>query len=283
MTAATGTPSGLPLSDDVARGLATVAANGRAAVSLAETSAGSAVIKLHARPDRWRAELHAYLVWVPAVADRAPALLGASNEPPALVLSAVPGRRLDQARLTPDAERAAYAELGQLLRAFHASAPVRHGTDITSWLAERGRHWLTLATDLVSAQDRQRIANHLTELERLGDLPAAPCHLDLTPSNIIITPTDGIVVLDYEHARYDLTARDLVRLHDRVWPDRPDLAAAFLDTYGPLNDLDREIIQHTTPLDRLTRLVRSASRTPPHGTQPRPPTPSAPGSRPTET
>jgi len=68
-------------------------------------------------------------------------------------------------------------------------------------------------------------------------------------------------LIDYEHARYDLAARDLVRLATRVWPRRPDLKESFLFfTYGELDDLDLAVIEHVTYLDALTARVRAAGR-----------------------
>jgi Ser/Thr protein kinase RdoA (MazF antagonist) len=253
-------PERLPLTADVARELAASAATGRDAVHHLDLPCGQAVIKLHSRKERWSAETHAYLTWVPAVPERAPRLLGISDDPPALILTAVPGRRLDQIRLQPPAEHEVFAQLGEWLRTFHGCASAHYGTGITSWLAERGRQWLARAASILTAEERYDVANHLTALEQLGDLPAVPCHLDFTPSNVILRPDGAILVIDFEHARYDLASRDLVRLNDRVWPARPDLADAFFRTYGSLTDLDMEVIRHTTGLDRVTRRCRVIER-----------------------
>jgi thiamine kinase-like enzyme len=59
-------------------------------------------------------------------------------------------------------------------------------------------------------------------LRDLAPLPAMPCHLDFMPQNMIYSG-DGILgLIDFEHSRYDLAARDLVRLATRIWPLRPD-------------------------------------------------------------
>jgi hypothetical protein len=67
-------------------------------------------------------------------------------------------------------------------------------------------------------------------------------------------------LIDYEHARYDLAARDLVRLATRVWPSRPDLKDAFVSSYGTLDDLDLEVIEHASYLDVLTATARAHGR-----------------------
>lgn len=97
-------------------------------------------------------------------------------------------------------------------------------------------------------------------LAALGPLPAVPCHLDYTPRNLLRANTGAVAVIDFEHARYDLAARDLVRLASRIWPDRPDLEVAFLAAYGPLSEVDRKVIEHGTHLDRLTAAVRATGR-----------------------
>jgi Ser/Thr protein kinase RdoA (MazF antagonist) len=107
-------------------------------------------------------------------------------------------------------------------------------------------------------------------LKDLGPLPAVPCHLDYTPRNLLcwtnqLTPTSevhenssapNIGVIDFEHARPDLAARDLVRMATRIWPGRADLEEAFLCGYGSLEPIDREVIEHCAHLDSLTATVR---------------------------
>ena len=41
-----------------------------------------------------------------------------------------------------------------------------------------------------------------------------------------------VSLIDFEHARINLPARDFVRLRFRIWAARPDLRDAFLDGYG---------------------------------------------------
>lgn len=76
-----------------------------------------------------------------------------------------------------------------------------------------------------------------------------PCHLDFMPRNLIRDADGTVRVIDFEHARYDLPARDLVRLATRIWPRRPDLQQAFCDTYGTLSELDWLIIDCCAVID----------------------------------
>jgi len=229
------------------------------AVLRATTAVGEVIVKRHRSPERHRQEVHAYRHWTPVLRDRAPQLLAVSDEPPAIVVTALPGRPLTTLRLGTDKEAEAHRQAGQLLRLLHHAAPPRTEPDMTGWLANRGEHWLALATTVLSTRRRAEIREHLQALTALGPVPAVPCHLDYTPRNLLLRRTDGqIAVIDFEHARYDLAGRDLVRLATRAWPARPDLEAALLDGYGPLIDLDRKIIEHCAHLDALTAAVRGA-------------------------
>ncbi|MEU8182108.1 phosphotransferase [Micromonospora sp. NPDC049047] len=98
--------------------------------------------------------------------------------------------------------------------------------------------------------------------EKLAPLSTVPCHLDFMPRNMIYGG-DGIVrLIDFEHSRYDLAPRDLVRLATRIWPLRPDLRESLLNTYGPLTAANENVMQHCAHLDALTKGVRMRSASP---------------------
>ena len=224
----------------------------------AGTRLGEVIVKLHHRPERHQQELHAYQHWVSALGDRAPRLLAATDDPPTLVITALPGRLLSDGGLDQDAERDAHHRAGALLRDLHAAGPPRRLPDMTAWLYERGMAWLDATRDIIPARRRVEMAEHMEALRKLGSIPAVPCHLDFTPGNLL---RDGdLRLIDFEHARYDLAARDLVRLTTRTWTGRPDLEEAFRSTYGSLTDIDRQVIDHCRHLDDLTRIARDSGR-----------------------
>ncbi len=230
---------------------------------VATPSYGPVIIKAHRSLERYANELHAYLHWTSAIPDEVPRLLAHIDEPPTLIVTAVPGSVLTELDLPVEHERAAYEQAGALLAAWHTAQPPTHTVDMTSWLADRGHAWLELATDVLSTGDRNTIRAHLRDLATIRDVPVVPCHLDFTPRNLILAPDATVRLIDFEHARMDLAARDLVRLTDRYWRHRSDLETAFLIAYGPLTDLDRQIIEHCTYLDRLTKAVRATGCHPP--------------------
>lgn len=222
---------------------------------------GEVMVKPHRSQERHTQEVHAYRTWVPAALhDRAPRLLATADDPPTIVITAVPGVPLSQRTLAPKAEQDAYRQAGRLLKALHAAGPPRLEPDWTAWLAERAEHWLHQAGDRITLSYRAEVRAHMRALQDLAPLPTVPCHLDFMPRNMIYGH-DGIVrLIDFEHSRYDLPARDLVRLATRIWPQRPDLRASFLDEYGHPCTLDREVLEHCAHLDALTALGSTTLR-----------------------
>jgi Ser/Thr protein kinase RdoA (MazF antagonist) len=223
------------------------------------TEHGEVIVKQHRSQERHRQEMNAYRTWIPALGNRAPRLLAATDDPPSVVITAVPGLPLDQRTLAPEAERNAYRQAGRLLKTLHAAGPPRLEPDWTAWLAERAEYWIHRVGDRITPGYRAEVRAHMRALQDLAPLPAMPCHLDFMPRNMIYGE-DGVVrLIDFEHSRYDLPARDLVRLATRIWPLRQDLRESFLDEYGQLTEADHEMLKHCVHLDNLTALRRSQS------------------------
>lgn len=220
---------------------------------------GHVIVKSHRNQERHTQEVHAYRTWILALGDQAPRLLATAAEPPAIIITVVPGIPLDQRKLTPEAERNAYRQAGRLLKTLHAAGPPRLEPDWTAWLAERAEYWIHQVGDRITPTYRTEVRAHMRALQNLAPLPALPCHLDFMPRNMI-HGDDGLVrLIDFEHSRYDLPARDLVRLATRVWPLRPDLRESFLYEYGQLTAMDHEVLGHCAYLDALTTLCTRPS------------------------
>jgi Ser/Thr protein kinase RdoA (MazF antagonist) len=219
------------------------------------TQRGAVIVKLHRSQERHQRELHAYRHWTTALGDRAPRLLVDHPDPPMMIVNALPGTTADLLHLSRAQQRDMHTQAGRLLNSLHAAEPPRPNTDIAPWLRDRGEQRLLLAASILPAAQRDETRSHLRALAELGPLPTVPCHLDFTPRNLLRDEHGVIRVIDFEHTRHDLAARDLVRLADRIWKGHPDLQEAFLDGYGPLSDVDREIIEHAAYLDHLTLAV----------------------------
>ncbi|GAB3970853.1 aminoglycoside phosphotransferase family protein [Plantactinospora veratri] len=215
---------------------------------------GEVIVKPHRSQERHTQEVHAYRTWVLALGDRAPRLLATTDEPPAIVITAVPGIPLSQQRLSPEAEQDAYRQAGRLLKTLHAAGPPRLEPDWTAWLAERAEYWIHQAGDRITPSYRAEVRAHMRALQDLAPLSTQPCHLDFMPRNMIYGDDGVLRLIDFEHSRYDLLARDLVRLSTRIWPLRSDLRDSFLDEYGQLTPRDHEVLKHGAHLDSLTKL-----------------------------
>lgn len=246
--------------DPQARAITVHAGHDNTVALRAQTSTGTVIVKEHRGPDRHLREIHAYQQWTARLGSHAPQLLAVCDEPPAIIITALRGQPLNETMLDARDEAAAHQQAGELLCQLHQAAPARPEPDMTRWLADRGEYWLHQAMEFTSAACQAQIRAHLAALTELAPIPAVPCHRDYMPRNWILQPNRQLGIIDFEHTRYDLAARDLVRLATRIWPTRPDLEQAFLDGYGPLSAADRQVIDHCTDLDRLTAAVRARQR-----------------------
>ncbi|GAA1393468.1 hypothetical protein GCM10009662_01920 [Catellatospora coxensis] len=210
---------------------------------------GEVIIKIHRSMTAHEQEVHAYRTWTPALADRTPRLLATCETPPAMAVTAVTGSPLTELRLTAQQEQDAFAQAGALLRDLHTASASKHDPRFGTYLAERGTYWLANTTASLTPQQRAQMQTKLTQLASL-DIPAlTPCHLDFMPRNLMLG-RDGILrLIDFEHARYDLAARDLVRITTRVLKQRPDLQNALHSTYGQLTALDEHVIDLCSVID----------------------------------
>ncbi|MGH3614340.1 MAG: phosphotransferase enzyme family protein [Pseudonocardia sp.] len=251
--------------DPHAEPLAQYAGHDHTGALRAATRDGEVIVKVHRGRERQEQERHAYHRWVPALGERAPRLLVEIDDPPAIIVTALPGGPVAEFDSPSKVEQEIFGQAGALLSAWHRAEPARDTPNMTAWLADRGERWLALAEPILPTRERADIRAHLRDLAALGSLPAVPCHLDFTPHNLLYDPDGTVRIIDFEHARYDLAARDLVRLTDRIWRQRRDLQDAFLARYGALSELDRHVIEHCTRLDALTCAVRATGRALPVG------------------
>lgn len=218
---------------------------------------GDVIIKTHRDRQRHDQETHAYRIWVPALRHRAPTPLAVVDHPPSIIVTAASGRPLSERRLGPTAKQEAHRRAGEILRLLHTAGPPRTDPDWTVWLAQRADYWLHQAGARVTARRRADVRAHMRALQDLAPIPTVPCHLDYTPQNLIHADDGRVRAIDFEHSRYDLAARDLVRFATRIWPHRADLRDSFLHGYGDLTSVDEGVIEHCGHLDALTALARS--------------------------
>ncbi|WP_445525419.1 phosphotransferase [Streptomyces cyslabdanicus] len=206
---------------------------------------GTWYVKVHQNDKFHGREVRGLRTWAPALGAAAPRLVAADERLRAVVLTAVPGRPLHGALLTPRQERALFHRIGALARRIHQSSPPRPapaGSGPT--IAKADRH-LAGAQSHLKPGDEEFVRELVRQAENLQLLDWVETHGDFQLRNILYaTETasedtacergdadDLVAVIDFERSEPGPAVRDLVRLSD-AWDGRPDLFEAFLSGYG---------------------------------------------------
>ena len=212
------------------------------------------IVKVHASVEKHQREVHAYTQWTaPALGRHAPRLVAVDPELPGMLLTALPGA-------PPDAQAPLHVhwQAGMLLRRLHDNQPPRPLPAYADHLASRLDHWLANAAGLLSTAEQRLIRRHVSAIAGLPVPAGVACHLDYQPRNWLMDHTGAVGIVDFEHARIDTAARDLVRLAHRHWHGHPDRRAAFLDGYGrQLTPIEQQLLTHCAALDAVTALARA--------------------------
>jgi Ser/Thr protein kinase RdoA (MazF antagonist) len=225
---------------------------GDAVLRIRDARSQEFIVKQHDTRSKHDREVHAYWHWTASLGPSAPRLIAADSAAMTIVITRLPGQPC-----AGDPEAAINHQAGALLRRFHDTEPARRLPWFPSWLDDRVRYWSSQAENLLPAEDAAVVDSHIAALRTLGVPDGLPCHLDFQPRNWLVDESGNLSVIDFEHARTDLPARDLVRLRFRVWPSRPDLHDAFFNGYGRrLTDAEDELVWHLGALDALTALAR---------------------------
>jgi hypothetical protein len=210
------------------------------------------VAKRHTSLEKHRREVHAYRRWAPVLGSGAARLLTADTAAMTILVTALPG--------SPAEDRdnhTAHRQAGTLLRLLHDAEPPRPMPGFQDWLDSRIHRWREQAAVLLASWEARLVDWHLSALHALGTPPGGPCHLDYQPRNWLLDQAGTLRVVDFEHSRTGLQARDFVRLHFRCWASRPGLRDAFFDGYGRrLTEEETHTVRHCGAIDALTALVR---------------------------
>ncbi|MEQ7123787.1 phosphotransferase [Actinopolymorpha sp. B11F2] len=175
--------------------------------------------EVHAR------EVSAYRRWVPHLGDRAPKLRAATDDLPALVISAVPG----VAFTGDDVE--VHGQAGRLLRRFHEIETFPPWTDLVAHKLAEVDAWVARANGLFDRPELDFVRSTLRSLEGIPAPPRVSCHFDYSPRNWLVDE-GRVYLIDFEWAQPEVWVNDLGRLFFGLWRTRPDLREAFLDGYG---------------------------------------------------
>jgi len=207
-------------------------------------------LKLHKDPFYWAAEIHAYEQWVAAFGSLAPRLVALhEQEPLAVLITELPGRKMMGVQLTPHQERVAWHSAGEALLRLHTYAvgtffgPCRRDGSCLDEPVSDPVAYLEAEFERLVASGRR--ANLLTQREAAlvqavrsdlgifaGQRPV-PCHRDYGPDNWLVTPEGTWAgLIDFEFSRWDLRMTDFSRYPNWEWMHRPDLLSAFFEGYG---------------------------------------------------
>jgi hypothetical protein len=209
-----------------------------------------AVVKGHLEQRHHDREVHAYERWVPATADRAPALLAADPSARVVVLSRLQGAP------APLDDPAVYRDAGAVLRRFHGAEPPADGS---GWLQDRVdglERWIAEAEP--GLLDDDEVAWARATIAPVLEMPApplVPCHGDWQPRNWL---WDGCrtLALDFERAEPAWWIKDVERMWHREWVERPALRDAFFDGYGRSPDeLELAAIHALAALAHVSTIV----------------------------
>lgn len=215
-------------------------------------SGGTWYVKIHQRDRFHGREVTAYRSWTHALGWHAPRLVAADASLRAIVVTALPGRGLHGAVLTPAAEVRVHHGLGELAAAFHNSAPPHTPpADRTSPAGKLERH-LSVARPYLNDGDEELLRALASRHAALPPIVEVPTLGDLQLRNVLLADDGTLGLFDFERAEYAPAVRDLVRLSDQ-WHGRPDLEEAFLNGYGRTLTADEvELWECETGLDALS-------------------------------
>ena len=213
-----------------------------------------AIVKQHRLERKLAAELHAYRTWVPAIADRAPALLASGGD--VLVLA-----RIDGEPAPKPGDPGMHRQAGDLLRRYQAAEPPRPDDGWAERQLEHLEQWIDRAPDGLLSDDEVTFARSgAGALRDLPPLPLVPCHGDFQARNWVVDGDGRVHVIDFERSGPGWWVHDLGRLWWREWLDRPHLRDAFLEGYGrELDDVERAAVEALGTLGHVTTIVWATS------------------------
>jgi 8-oxo-dGTP pyrophosphatase MutT (NUDIX family)/Ser/Thr protein kinase RdoA (MazF antagonist) len=203
---------------------------------------GTWYVKIHQNDTFHSREVRGLRTWAATLGAAAPRLVACDEKLRAVVLTAVPGRPLHGAVLSPREERAAFRRIGALARRIHQASPPRPAPSGAGPAVAKADRHLSAAQPHLAPGDAEFVRGLVRQAEALPPLEWVHTHGDFQLRNILLTDkadlsdaVDGaegcVAVIDLERSEPGPAVRDLVRLSD-AWSGRPDLYEAFLTGYG---------------------------------------------------
>lgn len=211
------------------------------------------------QPCKFAQERRAYLEWLPQL-DATPDLIGESEALSALLVSAVPGRNVDDLSLTHAETLETYRQAGAFLRSLH-TLPFTDDdpAPLLGDYRQRAETWTARAAGLVEPDLTAWVAGCAAETaDLLAELSPVrvPCHRDYTARNWLVDVTDGVKlsVIDFEHSRPDFWLFDVEKLLTEV--GETGLEVAFWEGYGRTpTDAETRVLGLHSALNALSTVV----------------------------
>jgi len=236
----------------------------------ASSSSGrQAFLKEPSSRRKWEQERLALAEWSPRLPGAMPRLVAALEEPPALLIEALPGLSGDRVLRSPELERAAHRAAGQALGRLHAlEVSDTDPMPLSEALPKRLESWLKLAGTTLGADSCSAVREVFGDGSVFEGGRRRPCHRDLEPRNWVVELDESrllaLRLIDFEHARLDTVHADFVKLECGAWRGRPDLRAEFFEGHGgELDSLDEDRLRRLVLLHLVATVVRAGE----HGDQ----------------
>lgn len=240
---------------------------------------GSDNVRFHLKtapsPGAFTRETFAYRHAVPALGPgNAPRLVATSARHLAMILTALPGAPLSQARLTKTALQTVHWRAGTLVAELHqAGRPTptarREASAFLSRLADAAARHADAAGDQLSAAERQFVTALADRLRVLDRLPLGFVHGGGIETGLRWSGAARPALQDFDRARFAPVVVDFVHLAYGLWAERPPVRTAFFDGYGrTLGTEEEQALRCLTGLHAVRSLAegltcgdRAAART----------------------
>lgn len=232
---------------------------------------GTWYVKVHQSKRFHGREVRGLRTWAPALGAAAPRLVAADDALRAVVITALPGRPLHSAVLTPGRERKVFNRIGALARRIHQASPPRPAPAGSGPAVAKADRHLAGARSHLLPGDEEFVRDLVRQSRDLPPLEWVETHGDFQLRNILHDPDTRtaeneaedsgpyVAVIDLERSEPGPAVRDLVRLSD-AWHGRPDLLAAFLAGYGrPLTPAEQARLVIDTALDSVSGIAYGAA------------------------
>ncbi|MEA4907342.1 MAG: aminoglycoside phosphotransferase family protein [Anaerolineaceae bacterium] len=176
----------------------------------------------------------------------------------------IAGHAYFHSQLTWQQNQIILCEIGAALRALHTidltaldSIPVQFFISPETWLPDR--FFECFGQSQLSHAIQARINSAYTVLNDACNFIPALCHLDLSPTNILIKDGHLVSIIDWENAHGSDPILDLAYFH--YWHADKDILSQLLENYAPQRQKDLKYLVENAMVYVAARMMVMAERT----------------------